>query len=131
MSLATFDAVLDTSVVLAVLKGERGADLARKRIERGAVSVVNLAEIVTKLVEWDVPEAAARNSIAELGLKYLQFDEHLAFQAGLLHRFTKGGNISLGDRACLVTARHFGVPAVTADRAWANLNLGIAVELVR
>jgi PIN domain nuclease of toxin-antitoxin system len=52
-------------------------------------------------------------------------------EAGLLHRFTKGRDISLGDRACLVTARHFGVPAVTGDRGWQHLDVGVEVELIR
>jgi PIN domain nuclease of toxin-antitoxin system len=39
--------------------------------------------------------------------------------------------LSLGDRACLALARMRRLPAVTADRAWARLDLGIAIELVR
>jgi PIN domain nuclease of toxin-antitoxin system len=115
---ADFDAVLDTSAVLAVLKEEQGAARVRARMESAAISVVNLAEIATKLTEWEVPPPLVIRSIEQLQLRVLAFDRDLAIEAGLLNRCTKGRDISLGDRACLVTARHFGVPAVTGDRGW-------------
>jgi PIN domain nuclease of toxin-antitoxin system len=126
-----FDAVLDTSAVLAVMKEEAGAAGVRARMESAAISVVNLAEIVTKLTEWEVPPPLVIRSIERLRLKVLAFDRDLAMEAGLLHRFTRGRDISLGDRACLVTARHFGVPVVTGDRGWAELDIGVRVELIR
>jgi ribonuclease VapC len=39
--------------------------------------------------------------------------------------------LSLGDRACLALALTRGEPAVTADRQWAQLDLGIRIELIR
>jgi PIN domain nuclease of toxin-antitoxin system len=39
--------------------------------------------------------------------------------------------LSLGDRACLALARLRNLPAVTADRAWAKLDLAIPIEVVR
>ena len=44
---------------------------------------------------------------------------------GLLAPLTKPFGLSLADRACLVLARRLGLPVVTADRAWAKLDLGI------
>ncbi|MCL1586966.1 MAG: hypothetical protein M3092_01000, partial [Actinomycetia bacterium] len=32
--------------------------------------------------------------------------------------------LSLGDRVGVATAAEFGVPAVTADRVWSNLDVG-------
>ena len=128
---ADIASVLDTSAVLAVLKEEQGAVQVRARMDSGGISVVNLAEILTKLTEWNVPPALATRSVERLRLRVLPFEEALAIETGLLHRFTKGRDISLGDRACLVTARHFGVPAVTADRAWAELDIGVQIELIR
>ena len=125
------DAILDTSVVLAVLKREEASEGARSWIANAAISVVNLAEVVTKLTEWNVPVPRISNALAELEIARIPFDEQLAIDAGLLHQFTKGRNISLGDRACLVTAKRLGVPAVTADHAWADLDLGITIELIR
>jgi PIN domain nuclease of toxin-antitoxin system len=37
----------------------------------------------------------------------------------------------LGDRACLALASARGATALTTDRAWAALGIGIAIELAR
>ena len=44
---------------------------------------------------------------------------------------TRATGLSLGDRACLALAQRLRVPAVTADREWANVNVGITIQLVR
>jgi PIN domain nuclease of toxin-antitoxin system len=49
----------------------------------------------------------------------------------LLRPLTKASGLSLADRACLALAKRLDIPALTADRDWADLNLGIAVQLIR
>jgi ribonuclease VapC len=39
--------------------------------------------------------------------------------------------ISLGDRACLATAHILGIPAMTADRNWRDLDLPVEIEFIR
>jgi PIN domain nuclease of toxin-antitoxin system len=39
--------------------------------------------------------------------------------------------LSLGDRACLALARRRNVPALTADHAWTEVRLDVAVQLIR
>jgi PIN domain nuclease of toxin-antitoxin system len=39
--------------------------------------------------------------------------------------------LSLADRCCLATAIRLGLPAVTGDRAWATLDLGVEVLAFR
>lgn len=39
--------------------------------------------------------------------------------------------ISLGDAACLATAKTLGKPVLTADRIWATLPLPVEVRLIR
>jgi PIN domain nuclease of toxin-antitoxin system len=46
------------------------------------------------------------------------------------HRAAPSG-LSLCDRACLALAQSLAVPALTADRSWARLDLGIAIEVIR
>ena len=54
-----------------------------------------------------------------------------AVLAGRLAKAASKGILSLGDRACLATAIRLGATAVTADRAWATLDLSCPVELIR
>jgi PIN domain nuclease of toxin-antitoxin system len=39
--------------------------------------------------------------------------------------------LSLGDRACLALASALGLPAITADRRWPSLALGVEVRVLR
>jgi PIN domain nuclease of toxin-antitoxin system len=39
--------------------------------------------------------------------------------------------LSLGDRACLALAQRLNVPALTADHAWTEVRLDVAVQLIR
>ena len=48
-----------------------------------------------------------------------------------LRPLTKARGLSLADRACLALARRLEIPVLTADRDWADLNLGVTVQLIR
>ena len=66
-----------------------------------------------------------------MGIVWIYFDRELALGAAALLLPTVAWDLSLGDRACLALARVRDLPAVTADRAWAKLDLGIRIEVVR
>ncbi len=44
---------------------------------------------------------------------------------------TKFLGLSLGDRACLALAMEEQAIAVTADKAWAQLALGVSIQVIR
>jgi PIN domain nuclease of toxin-antitoxin system len=44
---------------------------------------------------------------------------------------TRGHGLSLGDRACLALARTLGATALTTDRAWRAVDVGVAIEVIR
>ena len=48
-----------------------------------------------------------------------------------LRSVTRGAGLSLGDRACLALGDRLGCPVITADRAWASLDIGIEIVLIR
>lgn len=123
--------VLDSSAVLAVLWAEPGAVEVMTRLERARISAVNAAEVVSRLVERGASDAAAEAAIPDLMVEVVPFDAAQALAAGLLRRATRPAGLSLGDRACLALAQAEGLPALTADRAWGDLHLGIAVEVIR
>jgi PIN domain nuclease of toxin-antitoxin system len=44
---------------------------------------------------------------------------------------TRSAGLSLADRACLALGLMLGAPVVTADRAWAHVDTGAEVVLLR
>jgi PIN domain nuclease of toxin-antitoxin system len=125
------DAVLDASAILALMQGEAGADVVAKCLPGARVCAVNLAEVVGKLSDIGMPEAATRSALAGLGLQVMAFGAERAERVGLLRPVTRPAGLSLGDRCCLELAQRLGLPALTADRSWASLAGTVEVELIR
>ena len=123
--------VLDASALLAVLRAEPGAERVAPRLEGAGIGAVNLSEVVAKLIEDDVPEAEIRRAIGRLELDVHAFDAPHAYLAGSLRRSTRALGLSFGDRACLALAQSLDALALTADRSWSRLELGIRVEVIR
>ncbi len=121
------DVVVDASALLAVLRAEPGVERVEPRLERARIGAVNLSEVVAKLSEDGVPEAEIRRAIGRLELEVHAF----AYIAGILRRSTRAFGLSFGDRACLALAQSLGALALTADRSWSRLDLGIAIEVIR
>ena len=125
--------VLDASAMLAFLNAEPGT----ARVEdvlldgRAAASCVNVAETLSKLVEWGVPETDLMARLDALNLTMIEYDRVQAQATAELRRTTRPLGLSLGDRACLALARQLNATALTADRPWTQLDLGIAVECIR
>jgi ribonuclease VapC len=122
---------IDASALLAMLFAEPGAEVVADAIAGGAVmSAVNYSEVETVLVrQRRDPETILRPVRQQLPVE--PFADADALAAAALHPRTAGKGLSLGDRACLALAQRLGVPAVTAEHAWAELHLDIAVELIR
>ena len=123
--------LLDTSAILAILQDEAGAAEARDALSDACLSIVAVAEIATKLCEKGASRDSAERAIAVLGCRILELDWPIAIAAGALRPTKKAAGISLGDRICIETARRHGLPIVTADRAWAELDLGVEIRLIR
>jgi len=124
--------VLDASALLVLLKGEAGSERVIEALMDGAaIGAVNFSEVVAKLREGGMLEEAIHESLDSLELDIVEFDTEFAYQAGLLRPLTKSAGLSLGDRACLALAQNLNLPALTADRAWDGLSLGIRVQVIR
>ncbi|MGH3133407.1 MAG: PIN domain-containing protein [Gaiellaceae bacterium] len=74
---------------------------------------------------------ALRTHFAEAGIAVVPFDGSDAEAAGELLPRTRRLGLPLADRACLALATRLGVPAVTADRAWTSLDLGVEIVCIR
>lgn len=123
--------VLDASSILALLNQETGYERVSQIISDSVISTVNLSEVIAKLTEVNIPDKEVSLVLSYLKLEVIPFDEVLALSCGKLRPLTRHLGLSLGDRACLALAQHLNCTAVTADKAWTQLNIGISVELIR
>lgn len=123
--------VLDSSAVLASLWGERGANIVAEVYADAVLSTVNLAEIVGKMMDRGFARDHALDIVAGLECQISAFSQEQSVDAGLLRPLTRHMGLSLGDRACLALARSLGATVLTADRAWADLDLGVAIQVIR
>jgi PIN domain nuclease of toxin-antitoxin system len=124
-------AVLDSSAILAVLRRESGWERVDALFGDAIVSVVNEAEVISKLI-WrgDTPEAAQQTA-SRMPYEVVPLDRDLARRAGVLWDTTRRQGLSLGDRCCLALAEREGLPALTTDKAWANITLNVEVKIIR
>ena len=123
--------VLDSSAILAMMFGEPGGESVPSLLPDGSMSTVNLAEVVTGLVNrgGDPEGAAAAASQLPVGLVVL--DRDVALAAGRLRANTVRFGLSLGDRVCLSLAGRLELPAVTCDTMWRNLDIGVDIRILR
>ncbi|MEO0490886.1 MAG: type II toxin-antitoxin system VapC family toxin [Cyanobacteria bacterium J06659_2] len=122
--------VVDSSVILAVLKQEPGAESAN-HLDQALASTVNLTEVITKLLQLGYNDDQTRGVIAELSLQSVAFtDEFINLTAQLIKQ-TKPYGLSLGDRACLALGITKNLPVLTADRAWTKIDLPVEVMVIR
>lgn len=123
--------ILDASALIAFLHDEPGAATVLDAISQtAAISVVNWAETLSKIAaDGDDPQTIAAGFEGTLILEPLTETDCL--EIAVLRPLTKARGLSLADRACLTLAKRLDIPILTADRSWANLNIGIDVQLIR
>jgi ribonuclease VapC len=129
---------LDASAVLALLNDEDGSEVVAAAIADGAaISVVNLAEVLSKVAERGGDPAAAvtvlrRAEGSKRALTIVPLTAADCFAFARLRPITKRQGLSLADRACLALSERLGVPALTTDEAWEAVpDLDIEVRLIR
>jgi PIN domain nuclease of toxin-antitoxin system len=126
--------ILDASALIAFLHYEPGAEAVVDAITAtAAISVVNWAETLSKVAaDGDDPQQVAdslQTSDSPLILEPLTDAD--CVEIARLRPLTKAHGLSIADRACLALAKRLEIPDVTADRDWADLNLGTTVQLIR
>jgi PIN domain nuclease of toxin-antitoxin system len=129
--------VLDASAFLAYIQGESGRIAVENALTyRAAMSSVNYAEVLARLSDSgdnaDVIDRRLRREgeISSL-LEVISLTREDAVLVADLRADTRQYGLSLGDRACLATAIRLGAVAITADRAWDSLSLGVIIQQIR
>ncbi|WP_211323137.1 type II toxin-antitoxin system VapC family toxin [Amycolatopsis palatopharyngis] len=126
-------AVLDASAAIALLRTEPGHDRVADRLRGSLISAVNYTEVVQKLAQLGSDSAAEDAAVlSALGMTVAAFDAEAAVRTAEMWPVTRHADLSLGDRACLALAASLpdGI-ALTTDRAWAGVDVGVPVELIR
>jgi ribonuclease VapC len=118
---------LDASALLAYLHDEDGASEVADAVAQSAViSAANWAETLSKLAEIGrVPHEVAAE-LEKQGLlpglvEVVPLTAEDAPVIAELRPRTRHRGLSLGDRACLALALRMGLPVLTADQTWVEL----------
>ena len=125
-------AVLDASAVIALLRGEPGADLILGYASDALISTVNLQEAIKVLLADGTTLSVVRAMLESLNLETRPHQIQDAYAAAALFAATRSKGSGLGDRTCMALAIAEGLPAITTDRAWSELAIpGLSVILAR
>lgn len=119
---------------MALIHGEDGkAVVAAALAGRSAISAVNWAEVLSKLAAEGGDPVALDADYRDRGFigKALTIEGMTAVdsvEVARLRPITMRQGLSLADRTCLALAARLGVPALTTDRAWADVDVDVEVE---
>lgn len=123
--------VLDASALAALLMGEPGSDVIEAALPNAVITAVNLAEVLIVLGRRGIDVVSAERILRSLPLDVLPTDAALAPEIARIAGETRSSGLSLGDCVCLATGHMTGLRVLTADRAWAKLDVGVQVTIVR
>ena len=125
------EVVLDSSVILALIQGEPVASSTLDKLEGGVMSAVSFCEVLTKQIESGISESSYADHLLGLLDRIEPFTPAHARTASVLRASTRHKGLSLGDRACLALALKLIADVYTADRAWAAVDVGCRIHLIR
>lgn len=122
---------LDASALLAFLFREPGHEQVGAMLDTACLSTVNLAEVIGRFVRDGHDAHQVLQKLTSTMIEIVPFTAVDAALAASLIPATQSLGLSLGDRACLALALSRNIPAITADRIWAQLHVGVAIQFIR
>jgi ribonuclease VapC len=113
--------LLDASAVLALLNDEPGSQQVWDAMDEAAISTVNLSEVQHKLCQQGLTPAESRSATQRLLLPSVPLSVEIVDAMSDLSPLSRDYNLSLGDRACLATAKRLGLTILGSDGRWSAL----------
>lgn len=123
--------VLDASALLAVIKGERGWESVAARTNGAVISVVNLAEVMHKIVDAGLDPASVSAQIAGLGVTALPASEAQAIRVGSWALPARQFGLSYADRFAAALAEDLSGELLTGDTDLTRLKCGARISKFR
>lgn len=124
-------AVLDTSALLAYIKGETSTTNIDDIINNSIMSIVNLTEAIIVLSrkhpeKLEYYQAAINELVSH---KYESDSKIMMIASKILVNYRDKHNLSLGDCYCIALGKLLDLPIYTGDQLWAGLDTKIGVTL--
>lgn len=129
---------LDASALLAYVRDEPGAEAVDRALEEGAsVSAPNWAEVLIEARRERTdsggygPGSCGHRHTGGIAARPPARRGAGSEKIARLRPLAREAWLSLADRACLALVTTLGSPALTADGAWAELDVGPQRDLIR
>lgn len=127
-------AVLDTSALLAYLKGSSGAKIIENIMDKSIMPVINITEAIIVLGTKKPQQLEYYQMVInELVQHKYETDEKLMFQASAIAvKERQKYNLSITDCYCLALAKELNLPVYTINNHWTGLAniLGFDIRLI-
>jgi ribonuclease VapC len=123
--------LLDASALLALLRLETGADEVMRHLDRSSINTVNLAEVVSRLMDIG---RTADNVVMDIRAMEIPVESVIdsdAWRAGILRSTTRHLGLSIGDRLCIATAERLQKTILTSDQNWKYIDTPAQIVLIR
>ena len=98
---------------------------------QSVISALNVGEVVSKLSERSHQPEKIEYLLEQLLPICKPLTASQAIQAGFWRLPTRHLGLSLGDRCFLAPGLELGAEDYTAERVWAQLDLGVKVRVIR
>ncbi|MGF1550690.1 MAG: type II toxin-antitoxin system VapC family toxin [Sphingomonadaceae bacterium] len=127
------DVVLDASAVIALLRGEPGADIVKAALKQAHLGVINLGEVAQCLFRDGWSRAEIEETIEALDVRVRAVRIDLVIAAAEIREVGRKYGLSQADCLCLALARREAAVILTADRVWLQVAeaVGVEVKLIR
>jgi ribonuclease VapC len=125
------EVVLDASALIALLRGEKGAEKVLAVLPDCCISSVNVAETISKMIEYGDSLEQSAYQIERLRLDTVPFDDEQARIVASLWKRTRPAGLGLGDRACLALALSRSAAAYTTEGQWSKCETGVKIFKIR